>query len=58
MLQVFVAISQKFCCKKEAWAMQKIFIKRRIKEKKKGQVSAISKTIGTQMPARKKEGDE
>ena len=27
MLQVLVAISQKFCCRKEARAMQKLFIK-------------------------------
>jgi hypothetical protein len=33
MLQVLVAISQNFCCRKEAWAMQKLFIKRERKEK-------------------------
>ena len=35
MLQVLVAISQKFCCRKEAWAMQKLFIKRQKKKKKR-----------------------
>ena len=48
MLQILVAISQKFCCRKEAWAMQKLFIK---KEKKKiigknGQVYEILKNNG------------
>jgi hypothetical protein len=32
MLLILVAISQKSCCRKEAWAIQKLFIK---KEKKK-----------------------
>ena len=32
MLQVLVAISKKFCCRKEAWAMQNLFMK---KEEKK-----------------------
>jgi hypothetical protein len=48
----------KFCYIKEAWAMQKIFIKKRKRKRKKGkkdekngQVSKISKTMGTQMPA-------
>ena len=31
MLQVLVAISQKFCCRKEAWALQKLFMKKRKK---------------------------
>jgi hypothetical protein len=31
MLQVLVAISQKFCCQKEAWALQKLFIKNKRK---------------------------
>jgi hypothetical protein len=48
MFQVLVAISQKFCCQKQAWALQKLFIK---KKRKNGQVSEISKTMGTQMPA-------
>ena len=50
MLQVLVAISQKFCSKEEAWAMQKLFKKRERKEKKlrkNGQVSKIFKTMGT-----------
>ena len=34
MLQVFVAISQKFYCRKEAWPMKKLFKKKRRKEKK------------------------
>ena len=53
MLQVLVAISQKFCYKKETWGYAK-FIHKKIKEKmmrKNGQVSEISKTMGTQMPA-------
>jgi hypothetical protein len=28
-----VAISQKFCCREEAWAMHKLFIKKRRKRK-------------------------
>ena len=50
MFQVLVIISQKFCCRKAAWAMQKLFIKKREKKKelrKNGQVSEISKTMGT-----------
>ena len=52
MLQVLVAISQKFCCRKEAWAMQKLFIYKKEEKKKRelgknGQVSEISKTMGT-----------
>ena len=35
MLQILVAIPQKFCCRKEAWAMQKLFIKKGRKQKKK-----------------------
>ena len=27
--KVFVAITQKFCCREEAWVMQKLFIKKR-----------------------------
>ena len=56
MIQALVNISpEKFqIAEKEAWAMQKLFIK---KEKywKNGQVFEISKTMGTQMPAWKKE---
>jgi hypothetical protein len=29
------AISQKFCCRKEAWAMQKLFIKKKKRVEKK-----------------------
>ena len=56
MLQVLVTISQKFCCKKEALGYAKVIHKKtRKKERdKKGQVSEISKTMGTQMPAWKK----
>ena len=32
MLQIPVTISQKFCCREEAWAMQKLFIKKEEKE--------------------------
>ena len=35
MLQVLVAISQKFCYIKEAWAMQKLFKKRKEKKERK-----------------------
>ena len=31
--KVLVAISQKFCYREEAWAMQKLFIKKEKKEK-------------------------
>ena len=48
MFQVLVAISQKFCCRKEAWAMQKLFIKKSCEQN--GHVSEISKTMGTPMP--------
>ena len=56
MLQVLVAISLKFCCKKEAWGYAKVIrkkgkIKKKQKWRKNGQVSEISKTMGTQMPA-------
>jgi hypothetical protein len=51
MLQVLVVISQKFCCRKEAWAIQKLFIKKKETKKKElrknGQVSKIFKTMGT-----------
>ena len=60
MLQILVTISQKFCCRKETWAMQNLFIKKKKKKKKNDdeelkkmdtKVSEIFKTIGTQMPA-------
>ena len=50
MLQVLVAISQKFYYRNEAWAMRKLFIKKRKRKKelrKNGQVSEIFKTMGT-----------
>jgi hypothetical protein len=48
MLQVLVVIFQKFCCRKDAWAIQKFFIKKRRKSVEKNrQVSEISKTMGT-----------
>ena len=34
MLQVLVAIFDKFCYRKEAWIMQKLFMKKRRVEKK------------------------
>jgi hypothetical protein len=46
-----------FIAEKKHMAMQKLFIKKKKKKKKKeksvknGQVSEISKTMGTQMPA-------
>ena len=62
MLQIIVAISQKFCCsQKKHEAMQKLFMKRRKKKKsveKNGQVSEIYKIMGTPMPAWKKRKDE
>ena len=33
MFQILVAIFQKFCCRKEAWAMQKL-LRKKEKEKK------------------------
>jgi len=46
--KVFVAITQKFCCRKEAWAMQKLFIKKEEKKriKKIGQLSETLKNNG------------
>ena len=57
MLQVLIAISQNFCCRKEAYGYVKVIHKKRERERKKerieksGQVSEILKTMGTQMPA-------
>ena len=55
MLQVFVAISQKFCSKKEALGYAKVIHKKRERkkcvERKNEQVSEIFKTMGTPMPA-------
>ena len=53
MLQDLVAISQKFCCRKEACGYAKVIDKKREKRKrdeKNGQVFEILKTMGTQMP--------
>ena len=50
MLQVLITISQKFCYRKEAWVMQKLFIKKEKSVEKNGQVSEISRTMGTQIP--------
>jgi hypothetical protein len=50
MLQILVTISQKFCCREEAWAMQKLFIKKEKKKKenyKSREVFEIFKTMGT-----------
>ena len=46
MLQVSVAISQKFCCGKETWGYAKV-----IEKKMDTKVSEISKTMGTQILA-------
>ena len=55
MLQVLVAITQKFGCRKEAWGYAKVIHeKKRRRLRKNGQVSGISKTMGTHMPAWKK----
>jgi hypothetical protein len=43
MLQVLVAISQKFIAEKKHVAMQKLFMKKREKVLKNGQVSELSK---------------
>ena len=54
MLQVFIAISQKFCCIKEAWGYAKDIHKKREKQKrdeKKWTSVRDIKTMGTQMPA-------
>ena len=52
MLQVLIAISKKIVVEKKHGVMQKLFIKKRKKERlKNGQVSEILKTIGTQMLA-------
>ena len=55
MLQVLVAICQKFCCRKDARGYAKVIHKKKKKEKKElrknGQASEILKTMGTQMPA-------
>ena len=66
---MFVRINAPSSCKclfwkvsiaeKEAWAMQKLFIKEKKKKYwKNGQVSKISKPMGTQMSAMKQREDE
>ena len=45
MLQVLVAISQKFYCRKEAWSYAKVIHKKKMR--KNGQVFDIFKTMGT-----------
>ena len=49
MLQILVAISQKFYYRKEAWGYAKVIHKKREKKelKKNGEMSEISKTMGT-----------
>ena len=49
MLQVLVAISQKFCCRKETWGYAKVIHKKREKKKKlkKWTSVRIIKTMGT-----------
>jgi hypothetical protein len=50
MLQVLVAISQKFCYKKVVWGYAKVIHEKQKKElRKNGQLSEISKIMGTQM---------
>ena len=49
MLQVLVAISQKFCCRKEALGYAKVIHKKELRKNR--QVSKIFKTMGTQMLA-------
>jgi hypothetical protein len=52
MLQDLVAISQKFCCEEEACGYAKVIHKKEKKIiRKNGQVSEISKIMGTPMPA-------
>ena len=59
MLQVLVVISQSFVVEKRNGAMQKLLKKEKQREKNDEKkidtkVSEIFKTMGTQMPARKK----
>ena len=53
MLQVLVAISQKFCCRKEAWAMQKLFIEEKKELRKNGQLSKTLKQWVLRCPPKK-----
>jgi hypothetical protein len=53
MFQILAAISQKFCCRKEAWGYAKVIHEKKEKKglRKNGQVPEILKTMGTQKPA-------
>ena len=55
MLQVLVFISQKNCCRKEAWGYAKVIHKKEEEKKKElknnGQMSEIFKPMGTQILA-------
>ena len=57
--KVLVAISQKFCCREEAWAMQKLFIKKKNKvEKKWTSVQDIENNGYLDVRLKKKKEDE
>ena len=43
MLQVLVAISQKFCCRKEAWGYAKLIHKKKKEEKKRKSIEKMDK---------------
>jgi ABC-type amino acid transport substrate-binding protein len=58
MLQVLVAISQKFCCRKETWGYAKVIHKKEKKLRKNGQVSKIFKKWVLRCPSEKKIRDE
>ena len=48
MFQVLIAISQKFCCRKETGGYAKVIHKKKEKKlRKNGQVFEIFKTMGT-----------
>ena len=47
MLQVLIAISQRFCCRKEAWGYAKVIHKKREDKKMDTKVLEIFKTMGT-----------
>ena len=53
MLQVLVVISQKFCCRKEAWGYAKVIHKKE-ELRKNGQVSKILKQWVLRCPPEKK----
>ena len=54
MLQVLVAISQKFYCRKEAWAMQKLFMKKRIEKKMNKCLRYLKQWVLRCLPEKKK----